>query len=94
MPQGLETPLGPGGRGLSGGQAQRVALARLFLRDAGLLLLDEPTAHLDAATQERVIDAIAEYARGRSLLLVTHSHAVAERFARRLHLADGKVIES
>lgn len=91
LPQGLETPLGPRGAGLSGGQAQRVALARLFLRDAGLVLLDEPTAHLDAATQERVIDAIVDYARGRSLLLVTHSHAVAGRFARRLHLADGKV---
>lgn len=91
LPQRLETPLGPGGAGLSGGQAQRVALARLFLRDAGLVLLDEPTAHLDAATQERVVDAIVEYARGRSLLLATHSHAVAERFARRLHLADGKV---
>jgi ATP-binding cassette subfamily C protein CydD len=94
LPQGLETPLGPRGAGLSGGQAQRVALARLFLRDAGLVLLDEPTAHLDAATQERVIDAIVEHARGRSLLLVTHSHAVAGRFARRLQLADGKVVEA
>jgi ATP-binding cassette subfamily C protein CydD len=94
LPQGLETPLGPRGAGLSGGQAQRVALARLFLRDAGLVLLDEPTAHLDAATQARVIDAIADYARGRSLLLVTHSHAVAERFARRLHLVDGKVVQT
>lgn len=94
LPQGLDTPLGPGGAGLSGGQAQRVALARLFLRDAGLLLLDEPTAHLDAATQERVIDAIVEHARGRTLLLVTHSSAVAGRFARRLRLIDGKVIDA
>lgn len=94
LPQGLDTPLGPRGAGLSGGQAQRVALARLFLRDAGLLLLDEPTAHLDAATQERVIDAIVDYARGRSLLLATHSHAVARRFARRLQLSDGRVVQA
>ncbi|HEY0296981.1 MAG TPA: thiol reductant ABC exporter subunit CydD [Bordetella sp.] len=91
LPQGLDTPLGPRGVGLSGGQAQRVALARLFLREAGLVLLDEPTAHLDAATQDRVLDAVFAYARGRSLLLATHSHEVARRFARRLHVADGKV---
>lgn len=94
LPQGLDTPLGPRGVGLSGGQAQRVALARLFLRDAGLILLDEPTAHLDAATQDRVLDAVMAYARGRTLLLVTHSHEVAGRFARRLQLTDGKVGEA
>ncbi|WP_019936996.1 thiol reductant ABC exporter subunit CydD [Bordetella sp. FB-8] len=93
MPRGLETTLGPRGAGLSGGQAQRVALARLFLRDAGLVLLDEPTAHLDAATQERVIESIVEYARGRSLLLATHSHAVARHFARRLQLVEGSVVQ-
>jgi ATP-binding cassette subfamily C protein CydD len=93
-PQGLATPLGPRGAGLSGGQAQRVALARLFLRDAGLVLLDEPTAHLDEGTQDRVLEAIAEYARGRSLLLATHSHAVARRFTRRLYLDGGKVVDA
>lgn len=93
LPQGLDTLLGPRGVGLSGGQAQRVALARLFLRDAGLILLDEPTAHLDAATQDRVLDALMAYARGRSLLLVTHSHDVARRFTRRLQLVDGKVCD-
>lgn len=91
LPQGLDTPLGSRGHGLSGGQAQRVALARLFLRDPGLILLDEPTAHLDEATQARVLDEILAFAAGRTLLLATHSPAVAARFARVLSLADAKV---
>ena len=56
--------LGGRGQGLSGGQAQRVALARLFLRDPGLILLDEPTAHLDEDTQARVLDEILTFAAG------------------------------
>lgn len=91
LPQGLATPLGSRGHGLSGGQAQRVALARLFLRDPGLILLDEPTAHLDEATQARVLDEILAFAAGRTLLLATHSPAVAARFSRVLRIADAKV---
>ncbi|WP_231570415.1 thiol reductant ABC exporter subunit CydD [Achromobacter sp. RTa] len=91
LPQGLDTPLGGRGHGLSGGQAQRVALARLFLRDPGLILLDEPTAHLDEATQERVLDEILAFAAGRTLLLATHAPAVAARLGRTLRVAGGKV---
>lgn len=91
LPQGLDTVLGQGGRGISGGQAQRLAIARLFLRDPDLILLDEPTAHLDDATQGRVLDEILNFAQGRSLLLVTHSPAVAQRFSIVWRLADGKV---
>ncbi|MFD4835951.1 thiol reductant ABC exporter subunit CydD [Achromobacter sp. NPDC058515] len=91
LPQGLDTPLGSRGHGLSGGQAQRVALARLFLRDPGLILLDEPTAHLDEATQGRVLDEILQFAAGRTLLLATHAPAVAERFPRVVRVAGGNV---
>lgn len=91
LPQGLDTPLGSRGHGLSGGQAQRVALARLFLRDPGLILLDEPTAHLDEATQARVLDEILEFAAGRTLLLATHAPAVAARFGRVARVAHGAV---
>ncbi|WMD19533.1 thiol reductant ABC exporter subunit CydD [Achromobacter seleniivolatilans] len=91
LPQGLDTPLGSRGHGLSGGQAQRVALARLFLRDPGLILLDEPTAHLDESTQHRVLDEILEFSAGRTLLLATHAPAVAARFGRVLRVAGEKV---
>ncbi|WP_454675655.1 thiol reductant ABC exporter subunit CydD [Achromobacter pestifer] len=91
LPQGLDTLLGSRGHGLSGGQAQRVALARLFLRDPGLILLDEPTAHLDEATQARVLDEILAFSAGRTLLLATHSPGVAARFDRVLRVVHGKV---
>ncbi|AZR95574.1 thiol reductant ABC exporter subunit CydD [Bordetella trematum] len=90
-PEGLQTPLDDRGRGLSGGQAQRLALARLFLRDPALILLDEPTAHLDEDTQARVIDEILAFAQGRTLVLATHSAAVAERLPRRWQLTDGRL---
>lgn len=72
--------LGEDGAGLSAGERQRVALARAYLRarrGAGLLLLDEPTSHLDGPTQERVLAGLREVARRRCVLLVTHSTAVA-----------------
>jgi ATP-binding cassette subfamily C protein CydD len=73
VPLPLETPVGEGGHGLSGGQAQRVALARAFLRDAPLVLLDEPTAHLDPGTEAEVMEAIARLALGRTTIIATHS---------------------
>lgn len=91
LPQGLDTQLGSRGQGLSGGQAQRVALARLFLRDPGLILLDEPTAHLDEATQARLLDEILTFSVGRTLLLATHSAAVAARLGRVVRVVGGKV---
>lgn len=78
LPQGYDTPLGERGVGLSGGQIQRLALARALLKDAPVLLLDEPTAHLDAHSQREVLAALARIARGRTVLLVTHRlHALA-----------------
>lgn len=88
---GLDTPLGEGGYGLSGGQAQRVALARVFLRDAALILLDEPTAHLDSETEARVLAALAEHAQGRTLVIATHSSAAAALAQRRINLVAGQL---
>jgi ATP-binding cassette subfamily C protein CydD len=72
----LDTPVGSGGSGISAGQRQRVALARAFLRDAPILLLDEPTANLDAATEAEVVAAIRSFARGRTVLMVAHRPAL------------------
>ncbi|MCW0386193.1 ATP-binding/permease protein CydD [Xanthomonas sacchari] len=75
LPQGLDTPIGERGFGLSGGEARRIGLARLLLRDPELLLLDEPTAFLDADTEADLLHTLAEFARGRSVIVATHSEA-------------------
>lgn len=91
LPDGLDTPLGEGGLGLSGGQVQRIALARIYLRDAGLILLDEPTAHLDAALEQAVLDELKRYARGRTLVVATHSMAVASRMDKAWRIAGERL---
>lgn len=73
LPQGLQTPLGEGGFGVSGGQAQRIAIARAFLKDAPLLLLDEPTSHLDPAIEGDILESLRYLAVGRTVVLATHS---------------------
>ncbi len=79
LPDGLDTRIGEGGRGLSAGQAQRIGLARAFLRDAHLVVLDEPTAHLDSETAAAVGGAIVALAAGRTTLLITHDAALTAR---------------
>ena len=76
LPQGLETVVGERGFGLSGGEARRVALARAFLRNAPVLLLDEPTAGLDSITAAGLLDSLRELARGKTTLIATHDDAV------------------
>ena len=92
LPQGLETRIGEGGFGLSGGQAQRIAIARAFLKDAPLLLLDEPTSHLDPATEADVFDCLRRLAQGRTVILASHSTAVGMFTGQRVDLDHGQVI--
>ncbi|HEY6474126.1 MAG TPA: thiol reductant ABC exporter subunit CydD, partial [Acidimicrobiales bacterium] len=77
LPRGMDTPLGEGGAGLSAGERQRLALARAFVRNAPLLLLDEPTASLDNETEADVLAAVRELAEGRTALIVAHRPALA-----------------
>ncbi len=94
LPQGLDTVIGEDGFGLSGGQVQRVAIARAFVRDAPLLLLDEPTAHLDPATEADVLDSLRRLALGRTVLLASHSSAAAAFAGRRIVLAEAQAAQS
>jgi ABC-type multidrug transport system, ATPase and permease components len=72
LPEGLDTRVGERGRELSGGQQQRIALARALLTDAQVLVLDEPTAHLDRPTAQRLVEDVFAGAGDRCVLLITH----------------------
>ncbi|MDQ1731100.1 MAG: ATP-binding cassette, subfamily bacterial CydD [Pseudonocardiales bacterium] len=76
LPEGLETVLGERGWGVSAGEAQRISIARAFLSDATFLIVDEPTAHLDADTERRLLEPLRELLRGRTALVASHSDAV------------------
>jgi thiol reductant ABC exporter CydD subunit len=76
LPNGLDTVIGDGGRQLSSGQRQRLALARVYLKDAPMVLLDEPTAGLDAATERAVVEGIRAHARGRIVVVAAHRFAL------------------
>jgi thiol reductant ABC exporter CydD subunit len=91
QPQGLATVLGDRGSGLSVGERQRVSLARAFIRDAPLLLLDEPTANLDGATEYEVLTALRRLMRGRSVVLVAHRPALVELADRVIELDRSRV---
>ncbi|MBV8096803.1 MAG: thiol reductant ABC exporter subunit CydD [Acetobacteraceae bacterium] len=92
LPNGLDTVIGEGGYGLSGGQAQRVAIARAFLKNAPLLLLDEPTAHLDPVTESDVLQSLQRLALGRTAILASHSAAAHAFPGRRLDIRNGQAV--
>ncbi|MFP1683104.1 thiol reductant ABC exporter subunit CydD [Alloalcanivorax sp. C16-1] len=89
LPAGLATPLDENGGGLSGGQGRRLALARALLSPAPLLLLDEPTAELDPASEARLVAALAARKGRRTLVIATHSPALAPLADHSLWLSGG-----
>lgn len=93
LPQGLDTPLGPSGTGLSAGQAQVLACARIFLRDPDVVILDEPSSRLDPATERLVQTALRRLLEGRTGIIVAHRLATIARADDILVLEDGHMRE-
>lgn len=88
MPLGLQTPVGERGRTLSGGQAQRLAIARVALRDAPILILDEPTSEVDLAAEAQILAALRRLAEGRTVLLIAHRPQAILSADRVINLAE------
>jgi ATP-binding cassette subfamily C protein CydC len=91
LPLGYGTVIGENGRLLSGGERQRLSLARAILKDAPILVLDEATAHLDAVTEGKVMEALAEFKNGRTTLVIAHHHPILAHCDRVLTLEKGKI---
>ncbi len=96
LPQGYEQPLGKrfnGGVDLSGGEWQKIALARAYMRDADLLILDEPTAALDARAEFQVFQRFRDLSKGRTVLLISHRFSTVRMADRIVVLEGGRVVE-
>jgi len=94
LPQGYDTELGERGAKLSTGQRQRITIARAILKNAPILVLDEPTASLDAETEHRLVRNLADWAVGRCVFLVTHRLSTIRMAEQIVYLDAGKVVES
>jgi thiol reductant ABC exporter CydD subunit len=94
LPSGYVTEIGDGGRPLSAGERRRIALARAFVRDAPLVILDEPTADLDRTSAEVVAEAVERLRLGRTVLLIAHRPELAERADRVVTLGGGTVLRN
>jgi len=92
LPEGYETRIGPGGGRLSGGERRRLAIARAFVRDTPVLILDEPTTGLDDAARDRLLEPLQALARGRTTIVISHDHAVVGWADRAIELRDGVVM--
>jgi ATP-binding cassette subfamily C protein CydD len=92
LPLGLQTPMGERGWGVSGGEAHRVALARTFLKRRQLILMDEPTAHLDAASESEIVTMIIQLAGHATIIVATHSPALLAACDRVVTLERGHLL--
>lgn len=93
LPAGLESEIGSGGAGLSAGEAQLLAFARVFLKNPGLVILDEASAHLDPATERRIDQAIGQLLQQRTGLIIAHRLATVQRADDILILEQGRIVE-
>ncbi len=90
--EGLFTQIGERGYGLSGGQIQRIALARAFLKDAEIIVLDEPTANLDATNKMLLLDIIDDLFKDKTLIIASHDNEVIERMDRKVVIKEGRLV--
>jgi len=93
LPGGLDTPLEAGGQGLSAGQAQLLALARVFLADPGLIILDEASSRLDPVTEQLVEKAVDKLLSNRTAIIVAHRLTTVQRASEIMILSDGRIVE-
>jgi ATP-binding cassette, subfamily B, bacterial len=91
LPEGYETRVGERGMRLSGGERQRISIARAFLKDAPLLILDEPTSSVDAGTEAAILDAMARLMRGRTTFIITHRESMLRYCAAVFRIEAGRV---
>ncbi len=94
LPQGYDTRVGERGAELSGGERQRIAVARAFLKDAPILILDEPTAAVDSAIEALILDALERLARGRTTFVIAHRLSTISRADRILVVDQGRIVET
>ncbi len=92
LPQGIDTVIGDGGRRLSGGEQQRIALARTLLRDPSLLILDEATSALDSASETSIVEAIRALQGKLTILIIAHRGTLVALADRVVELADGRIV--
>ncbi|MFN3594850.1 MAG: ATP-binding cassette domain-containing protein, partial [Thiobacillaceae bacterium] len=93
MPEGLETLIGKGGVRISGGQRQRLAIARMVLTEPKVVILDEATSALDTETERAVHQALAEFLRGRTTLIIAHRLSAVRQADRILVFENGRIVE-
>ena len=93
LPAGLDTPLTAGGSGLSAGESQLLAFARVFLQDPGVVILDEPSARLDPATEALLTRAIERLLKGRTAIVIAHRLATVQRLDKIMVLSQGRIAE-
>jgi ATP-binding cassette subfamily B protein len=94
LPQGYQTQVGERGMSLSGGERQRISLARAFLRDAPVLILDEPTSSIDLKTEAGIMAAMERLMSGRTAFLIAHRPATLEGCDVLLRVDNGRVLEA
>ena len=94
LPDGFDTVIGEGGASLSGGEQQRISIARCILKDAPVVILDEATASVDADNERYIQEAISELCRGKTLLVIAHRLNTIRNADKSLVIADGEIVQS